>query len=62
MSTQGVPRCCPACVFNPLGCRCRFGELGVAETQDWGPWDDYEEDGPLDLEDQLDNAMERCGL
>lgn len=24
--------CCPHCVFNPLGCRCRFGEHGVPET------------------------------
>lgn len=24
--------CCPACVFNPLGCRCQHGEFGVAET------------------------------
>lgn len=23
------------------------------------PWDDYEEDGPMDLEDQLDAALER---
>lgn len=25
--------CCPECAFNPLGCRCKFGEYGVAETQ-----------------------------
>lgn len=23
------------------------------------PWDDYEEDGPMDLEDQLEAALER---
>ena len=23
-------------------------------------WDDYEEDGPLDLEEQLDRALERA--
>jgi len=23
-------------------------------------WDQYEEDGPLDLEDQLDNALDRA--
>ncbi len=27
--------CCPACLFNPLGCRCQYGEFEVAETQDW---------------------------
>lgn len=25
-------------------------------------WDEYEEDGPLDLEDQLERAMDRAGL
>jgi len=25
--------CCIHCVFNPLGCRCEFGEFGVAETR-----------------------------
>jgi hypothetical protein len=25
--------CCAACVFNPLGCRCEFGEFGKEETQ-----------------------------
>lgn len=25
-------------------------------------WDEHEEDGPLDLEDQLDNALDRAGL
>jgi hypothetical protein len=27
-----------------------------------GEWDDYEEDGPLDLEDQLERAMDRAGF
>lgn len=33
---SGLPICCAHCVFNPLGCRCRFGEFGVA--QEPGPW------------------------
>jgi len=23
--------CCVHCAFNPLGCRCKYGEYGVAE-------------------------------
>ena len=34
--------CCPHCVFNPLGCRCKYGEYGVAET--------YFDPDPLDLQ------------
>jgi hypothetical protein len=30
--SEGRPICCAHCLFNPLGCRCRFGEPGVAET------------------------------
>ena len=24
--------CCAHCCFNPLGCRCKYGEYEVAET------------------------------
>jgi hypothetical protein len=41
---EGRPICCAACLFHPLGCRCRFGELGVAETRDYGDFEDFEED------------------
>lgn len=51
------PICCAHCSANPLGCRCQYGEIGVAEMMQW---DDYEEDGPLDLEDQLENALDRA--
>jgi hypothetical protein len=48
--------CCEHCFFNPLGCRCKYGEFGVAETfvdpepldpfvaKEFGLWDvfDYE--------------------
>lgn len=27
--------CCIHCVFNPEGCRCRFGEYGVAQDGDY---------------------------
>ena len=30
--------------------------------EDWDEWDHYEEDGPLDLEDQLENALERADV
>lgn len=33
MGADGRAYCCPACLFNPLGCRCKYGEPGVAETQ-----------------------------
>ena len=33
---------------------------GKAMSELWDEWDDYEEDGPLDLEDQLDKALERA--
>lgn len=33
--------CCASCLFNPLGCRCKYGEFGVAET--------YVDTKPLDL-------------
>lgn len=36
------------------GCACPY----CAEEA----WDDYEEDGPMDLEDQLENALDRGGL
>lgn len=35
--------CCAHCMFNPLGCRCKYGEFGVEET--------YQDDFyPLDME------------
>ena len=29
--SDGRKVCCPGCIFHPLGCRCRYGELGVNE-------------------------------
>lgn len=29
---RGEIMCCAGCLFNPLGCRCKYGELGVLET------------------------------
>lgn len=37
---HGNPICCAACLFNPLGCRCKYGELGVLETQQYFSDDD----------------------
>ena len=41
---DGRKYCCPHCLFNPLGCRCQFGELGVAEETDYGQFDDDDDD------------------
>lgn len=38
ISSDGRFICCVHCVFNPLGCRCKFKEYGVAEKG--GPWMD----------------------
>lgn len=27
-----IEACCIECAWNPNGCRCRFGEFGVADT------------------------------
>jgi len=44
-------------------CDCEDERDGVQEAgSDWSEWDAYEEDGPLDLEDQLENAVERGGM
>jgi len=40
--SNGANYCCVNCWFHPLGCRCRFGELGVAEDTDYGQFDDEE--------------------
>jgi hypothetical protein len=34
--------CCEHCVFNPLGCRCCYGDFD--EPQQLGPWMEDEED------------------
>lgn len=47
-SLHGRFICCPHCLFNPLGCRCKYGEYGVAETYqdpdypEFGPYEDDE--------------------
>lgn len=47
-TSDGKRVCCPACVYNPLGCRCKYGQLGVAEWRDYSdpaadpPWGEYE--------------------
>lgn len=52
--TRGKVICCPACLFNPLGCRCKYGEYGVSET--YTPYDDPD----YDFEDEEDCCPE-CG-
>ena len=32
-SWRGRTICCAHCVFNPLGCRCKYGEFDVAEDR-----------------------------
>jgi hypothetical protein len=36
------------------------GVLTVPQGHELNEWDQYEEDGPLDLEDQLENALDRA--
>jgi hypothetical protein len=30
--SEGRLICCAACIFHPLGCRCKYGEYGVEGT------------------------------
>lgn len=30
-----ITACCIECAWNPNGCRCRFGEFGKADDNDW---------------------------
>ncbi len=48
-TSWGQRICCPSCAFNPLGCRCKYGEFGMAETyqDDFYPPDPYEDDEPI---------------
>lgn len=32
--SDGRNYCCSACLFYPLGCRCKFGEFGIVEDFD----------------------------
>lgn len=55
---------CQTCgTFYPFGCApwdcdVRDGfDLGD-DSEEPDEWDDYEEDGPLDLEDQLERALD----
>lgn len=34
---EGRPVCCPHCIFNPNGCRCKYGEFNT--PQDYAPYD-----------------------
>jgi hypothetical protein len=57
---------CVLCeTFYPFGCApwdddvkdgFDFGD----DSEDQDEWDDYEEDGPMDLEDQLECALDRA--
>lgn len=40
--------CCPHCVFNPLGCRCQYGEYGVAETFEDPDFPMFDEEDPAE--------------
>lgn len=49
-TSWGQRICCPHCAFSPLGCRCKYGEFGMAETyqDDFYPTSAYDEDGEPD--------------
>lgn len=60
--SDGRKYCCSACLFYPLGCRCKFGELGIA--QDDFPYDDddIDDDNDYQYEDELGvNDPSICG-
>ena len=48
------PRPCSYCNGNG------FIEVPEDEMDEWDEWDCYEEDGPMDLEDQLEAALNRA--
>jgi hypothetical protein len=43
-SADGRKLCCVHCLFNPLGCRCKFGDLGVVEDYVHFEEEDYPEE------------------
>jgi hypothetical protein len=44
--------------MNPCGCNL----ADCVACNEWAgrQWEDYEEDGPMDLEDQLENALNKA--
>lgn len=48
--SDGRKLCCAHCVFNPLGCRCKYGDFNVAETYqdpeypEFGDGEDHDDD------------------
>lgn len=50
-SSDGRQFCCVHCCFNPLGCRCKYGEIGIEETRP-----DYAFDGTGDEDDREDGT------
>lgn len=55
MST-GEKICCSHCAFHPLGCRCKYGEIGVAETMQYFDDDDEDyDDDEYDFDDEYEN-------
>lgn len=59
-TTDGRKICCVECAFNPLGCRCKFGEYGVAETENWASLSGYDDDDDVD-EDHYEQTCTGCG-
>jgi hypothetical protein len=63
-----APMMCEACLAGDHAncgmqtwCRCEDLRDGNHESlPDMTEWDEYEEDGPMDLEDSLDNALDRA--
>lgn len=48
--SDGRKICCAHCVFNPLGCRCKYGEYDVAETYEDPDFPQFDE-GEIDWMD-----------
>lgn len=56
--SDGRNYCCAGCLFHPLGCRCKFGELGM--VQDDYPYEDDIEDDDLQYEFEDGDYPEAC--
>lgn len=60
-ASDGKNYCCIHCCFNPLGCRCQYGEYGVAETEDWGALNGcYDDDEARYFDDDEGPHFEPC--
>lgn len=56
---DGKKICCAHCMFHPLGCRCKWGEYGVAEDTDWAGLNEFRND--FDDDDDFEQCSDCDG-